>query len=1357
MATTTERVYDIKINGADSVNDLKSAIEQLTEKLKTLNQTSKEYKDTLQEITKYQEQLTEAMNGLGESFDSANTFVQEFTQGLIEGMAEAAESSGLLDDALIKDAESTGELRDQIKGLQDKLVTLDSSTDEYKKTLDVLVTKNQKLQEVMAATKNTVTAAEGSYNALTQELSALRKAWKSTADEAERARIGEKMNDINIRLKEMDATVGNFQRNVGNYTNSLTNVFGNPKKEIRELREQLAHLTVGSKEYNDVLLKMADLTQQQKHFTDQLRFSSSNLEDIFGNMAGVARGVAGGFSAINAAIGLMGDSNSDLQKAMLKTQQMMALVQGLSGLQGLGDRIRGLVDGIKGFISRMGMVNQSTKEFGEQTKVAATEAERATGSLDAQAGITEKLASLQDKLTESERESINTLQQEIDERKARLAVLKEEYAILIKEANEKPWNEITGQGKQDARVREQILNEIELLEAQIGIREDAIETIKRETIARAENLSETEKEILAINDKIDALNKEIESEKEELASLESLVDGEKMEYESLTELASGYEELDEAQKDWIENRQGSIDAGEAEIEQRKETIALMEQEMAQLKKEQSAKEQAYATQQKLTAQMQSYQKWQILSIAQTKLQIVEQNLLNKAQVAAAAGNKKLAASYNTVAVAARVASVAVKGVKAALISSGIGILLVAISSALSGVMDSLGGLWDRITGAAKAKAEIEALDQKTKELQRDLEACQKVWAAFGATDFKKKERELGKMTEIVQAAYNAYSKAAEEATDNIEDMEKAWHDAQDAMSESIQDGTTMIDQLIQKIEIANQQRGMTQLEKDIEKTNKEFEDAIALVKKFGEMGVYSAGMVEAKINSLNRALALQIEMLEENEKKSNTQRPDTSERDEAERLYKETLEYYKSEEQKLKEKYKKEKALLDKYHKDTTNLTRKYYDDLDKLLTERNKISYDKWKAHLDSILGLVTKNTEEYYKQEIENLEKIFSVDFGAEWTNPFESFFDIQKLDEFGSIAIAITDDIRESMKEMGLDPNDIDDIQTMIDKWNTDKKAIEDAKEALAKFISQQKMLKAETENTKIETEVDKILEDIELKYTELESKSSDIIKGFYSGLSPDEVRLELEERYAALEEEVNKEIELWQQAAQDEKLTAEDKATAIAKYNDAVRKKEQLAVKKNIENNNLLIASYQRVTNALTSMASSISSILGSVSDAILSNANAQREAGKISEEEYEKQFKTAKAFQIAQATINTIAGAVAAFMGITADTGGWGIAAAAIEAAAVLAAGFAQIAQIRATNPDTGGGSGGGGGGSNTFTLPSVMVDEPTYQQNLTNQSDIDALANALGGKMGDQRVVLVESDVTIAQDRAKKVQMETSF
>lgn len=1358
MAITTEKIYSLKIEGEQSVDDLRKAIEQLNDKLKTLNDTSKDYQETLKQITEYQDRLKDAMNGLGESVSSANTFVEEFTQGFVEGMMEAAESSDAFQDSVMEDATSVGELRSQIKELQDRLVKLDSSTDAYKKTLEVLTAKNQKLQEVMAATKNTVTAAAGSYNALSQELSALRKQWKATSDEAERARIGEKMKDINQQLKEMDASIGNYQRNVGNYANSMTNVFGNPRKEIRELREQLAHLTIGSEEYNQVLLRMADLTQQQRHFQDQLKFSSANLEDIFSNMTGVARGVAGGFSAINAAMGLMGNQNGDLQKAMLKTQQLMALVQGLSGLEGLKDRIVGLIDGIKGFTSRMTTLNKNTKDFNETTKVTATEAERATGALDSQAGATEKLASIQERLSESERESIGIIQREIDERKAKIAVLQQEYSELEKSTNSRAWNDFSQASKDEFKRREEILDEIEALTKEIDAREKSRKSIEDEAIARNENISSVEKEILAIDEHISTLNKEIESEQTELDFVQDAVEFNKEMVESLEERIAAGEELNDVEKEQLEQAKDLQMTAESEVEQRKEYIAVRKQEIVQLQKEKTIKEQALATQQKLTAQLQTYQKWQVLSVAQTRLQIFESKQLVKAQMAEIAGQKGLASAYNTTAIAARIASVAIKGVKAALVSSGIGLIIVAITTAIGLLSDTIGALWDRITGNGEINHQIDIMNTKIKELNKELELTNKYLDAFGATDFKKQINEITKLKEISEKAKEAldFSTAADASKDKIEELRKQWYESQDTLDGSIDNAMLMIDKLVFTVEKADRQKGMTQLEKDLEETNKQFEDAIALVTMFGEIGIWSTEQVDAKIKVLNETLAKQKQLIIDRNKEDKKTKSDDSERKEAERLYKETLDYYKKEEQLLKEKYEKEKALLEKYHKDTTALTRKYNEDLHKIVVERQKLEYESWVEHLNAVLSLEESNTEKYMKKNIDNLKKIFSEDFGADWENPLETFFSEQIL-ENGGKALSITEDIRETMERMDLNPESIDDIQKMIDKWKLDKKAIEDAERALADFVSQQKMLRYETASSKMSEEFDKVLSDIELKYSKLESKSSSIIKGFYSGISPEQMQQEFNERYDAMEIEIQREIELWTKAANDQTLTLEDRNKAVDNLNKALAKKETTAVQKQIDANNLLIQSYQRVSDALSSMASNLASILGSVSDAILSNAEAQREAGKISQEEYEKQFEQAKAYQIAQATINTIAGAVGAFMGITKDTGGWGIAAAAIEAAAVLAAGFAQIAQIQSTQPSKNGSSSSSSGGANGFTLPSVMVSEPEYQQSLTNQSDIDALANALGGKLGDQRVVLVESDVTIAQGKARKVDVETKF
>lgn len=1375
MSTSIERVYKLDIQGADSVNDLRTAIEQLNEKLKTLNETSKEYKDTLKELIDFQDKLRDAMQGLSETAENVNeissavTQINDTTEHFTEVVNSAVTSTDTFDESLFKEAKSVNELRAQVKELQNWLVKLKVGTDDYAKASELAYQKAQKLREVTSVTKERVVELDGSYNALTQRLSILRKQWKEATSDMQRAKFTEEMASINKQLKELDATVGNFQRNVGDYRGALKDVFGDPRKEIRMLREELSHLTVGSEEYNQVLLKMADLTQKQKHFQDQLRFSSSNLEDIWTNMAGVARGVAGAFGALNGIMGLVGDSSDDVQKAMLKTQQLILVINGLGQLEGLKDRIVGLFDGIKGFIGRMGAASQSTKEFGENTAAAATDAERATGAMDAQAGSVAKLAREINNLNDEERESAQVISDEISVRQAKINTLKQEnFELLEQYAELKNIN--AKQEELDANIQKRKENgeEISSLEKELETRKKSIDNLIKESRERRILEGEITEEQAARMANLDTLEDEQSKLFDEIQFREKIIESYKNEKARIDEkIAQGKELtlLEEAINNNYEKRLPELDEELAKLEEeyteRQKTIDVERQKVA-------VDNEYIAKQKQLNTEYSKLSKWQVLSIAQKKLEISQSKSLMIAQQAEAAGLKKLAATYNAAAVAAKVATVAIKGVKTALISSGIGLLIVGIGEALSRLIDGFKELWRNMTGASAAAAQLNNINNSVTSLTANLDNMRKLWDAFGYSDFKKVTHEVYNLKAAMEEARKAFDYAQKNfkaGSEEVENTLKQLNDVEEKYSDIFIDSLTNLQKFLNEIEKADRQKGMSQLDIDLENTNQKFADAIELVKLWGKEGKLSAEEVDSYIQRLNRDLALQTQMLKDRAASATTGTTKTptvdKNKEEAEKIYKELVENSKREEQKLKEKYEREKKLLEKYHKDTKLLTEQYYRDLDTLLTQRNKIEYDKWVQHLTDMLNRTESGTAEYMEKEIENLKKIFSVDFGQEYTVPFEQFFNIQELDEFGSKAISITEDIKESMQEMGLDPTNIDDIQTMIDKWYLDKKAIEDAEKALKKFISEQRMLKYETENTNIDEEIEKVLEGIELQYDELESRSMKIFgkeTGFYTGLSPEQLQTELDKRYNAMETALQKEYDLWKKASEDEKLVAEDKNAAIKKLNEVMQKQQMLVVRKQIDANNLLIKSYENVSNSMSSIASSLSNILGTVSDVIMNNANAQLEANKISEEAYEEQFRKAKAFQIAQATIDTIAGAVGAFMGITKDTGGWGIAAAAIEAAAVLAAGFAQIAVISSTEPQTSsGGNSGGGGGATTFSLPQVMVDEPQYQQNLTNQSDIEALSNALGRNISDQRVYVVDSDITDAQNRSRKVNVETTF
>lgn len=113
------------------------------------------------------------------------------------------------------------ELKEEVKNLRKELDGCQVGSLEFTQTLDKLTMAQQ---EVKDATKGTNDALEGSYDALVQKMSELKKIWRATNDEVTRQDIGEQIASINDQLKDMDASIGNYQRNVGNYSSAFEGV-----------------------------------------------------------------------------------------------------------------------------------------------------------------------------------------------------------------------------------------------------------------------------------------------------------------------------------------------------------------------------------------------------------------------------------------------------------------------------------------------------------------------------------------------------------------------------------------------------------------------------------------------------------------------------------------------------------------------------------------------------------------------------------------------------------------------------------------------------------------------------------------------------------------------------------------------------------------------------------------------------------------------------------------------------------------------------------------------------------------------------------------------------------------------------
>jgi hypothetical protein len=114
--------------------------------------------------------------------------------------------------------------------------------------------------------------------------------------------------------------------NLGNSTNSVKSL----KSELKDLRNQLGTLEQGSEAFNQAAQRAGQLQERIRGVNDAIE--NADPEKKFAPFARTLQGMAGGFAAVQGAMGLFGSESKDLEKTLLKVQSAMALSQGLNSL-----------------------------------------------------------------------------------------------------------------------------------------------------------------------------------------------------------------------------------------------------------------------------------------------------------------------------------------------------------------------------------------------------------------------------------------------------------------------------------------------------------------------------------------------------------------------------------------------------------------------------------------------------------------------------------------------------------------------------------------------------------------------------------------------------------------------------------------------------------------------------------------------------------------------------------------------------------------------------------------------------------------------------------------------------------------
>lgn len=381
---------------------------------------------------------------------------------------------------------SVNDLRDNIKALKGQLGELEIGTQEYQDTLSELKVNQNALKDAMYATSSSMddlaaaaTGTSETYNSLVHRMAALKEELRSTDVSTENGRqrfkqLADQVNEVNDRLKEMDAMQGNYQRNVGNYTSALTNLgdilksmpptLGSTKEQLGRVGETLGligkqpvlavigllapaimKITESLKDNETVLAAIDKAMDALQPIIDLIGVALQKVAEIVAKVIGYFTEMAGesGESFKKIIAGAVGVGNTVLQFLLTPLRTTIEAVKGLGeaaknlfkgqfkeAARSAGEAAKGVGEALrKGF--DFGANFRAGKEAGEKfaeglgsTKTKAKEAGAEVGKAAAE-GL--KLAKVTDAMVNA---TDKTIAKQIEARKAAAEEMKAIDALI---------------------------------------------------------------------------------------------------------------------------------------------------------------------------------------------------------------------------------------------------------------------------------------------------------------------------------------------------------------------------------------------------------------------------------------------------------------------------------------------------------------------------------------------------------------------------------------------------------------------------------------------------------------------------------------------------------------------------------------------------------------------------------------------------------------------------------------------------------------------------------------------------------------------------------------------------------------
>lgn len=1120
-------------------------------------------------------------------------------------------------DVQVEGVDSINSLIKTIDDLNTALKGLSTNSAEYKELLELLAKNQTTLSKAMRGVKKDAEYAEGSYYSLQKQLRETGKAFKSTTDEVEKADLAKKYREINTELKTQDALLGNYQRNVGNYGNSIVAA----SVRIRELRTQISGLQEGTEEYNKALSEMSMLTAEQRKLNEQLKFSSGDYGDILGNVNSVIGDFSKGLLSMVTVLNLFGDSSEGIQTAVKALGVLMVVVQGLEIIDQLKDKFKGLADGIKAFKKESEGSAGAMSSMGQGMQNVEGASDRVTSAIGTADSSVKGFTNSTEQSTTALNDNVDAVQELIDK-----------------------------------------LNQLQ-------------------SVGQVDPFGDLEQTKELLNDVAEGTSKE-------LAELNLLIGSQKTSLnhqKNLLQLAKD--------RLAVAKEKGEVSALKEEIEVRETTIKSIKDNIKQLEKENKEKIKAIShsktlknSQVQLTKDMTKSQ----ISLAVFNKDLEKMGLLEGIAAKASLG---LGKGMLSIGVTTKVATVAMKGFKAALMATGIGALLVVVGELVNLLFKGVGKLADWVSGANKAKEAANDLKSANDALNTSFEQQN------DAMDFT-----IRKM-EALGYSYEEIFKAKKR---------------------------------LLEAQIAEVRSTMA--------TSKAYQDYIKLSEKDKTKDKYKETVEEAKrledtLRNLNKALLKlnndkTIHDLEEEQKKKEEDKKKAEE--EANERSRQYAENRKKDIQGIIDKIKELEGII------------KEADNLLKSLNEKDMTEDDKIKAEYDQRLEIIKKaydaemqlndinkkqgtiDEEEYQRRILEIKQKYYDLGLkvDADYNDKNKALLSQRAKDAAEAAVNAINGDYAEKARKKNKDAvtKTVDDLEKIQPKIFSIWEIIM-GRDVRPDTLKNKLKVLTDTYNTQ--------MDELTSNFEEKKKKLGDIANVW--DIVANDPNVDDNTRSMA------------QQKALEARKQMEDAETEYAQKSAEARKKymddEAKAINEHKAN---MIRNAQQMLDGL-------GGIFGSMADFYEEDAEARKEGDAKSQKIAKQSFKKAQNLRIAEATISTLNGAIGAFMQATATyPAPYGAILGAATAAAATAAGIAQIKKIKAQKFD-GGSSLGGGSSTFQLPNVEKYEPTYTSNLTQETDTDSIKNAITEGMEGSTVRAYVLADDINAAQKIDEKRQQESTW